>query len=494
MTYGGTKLHLLRRYLLLLLCTTVVWTIERESVAAQPVDNVNADARATGRPDGALRQADADAIHTSLADVSITSPPVVRNFSLAACFDAADEKNREIVSAKWNLSIARAGIKIAGAIPNPQFLLQTGFGPSFTELYTGQTMLVQLTEQCLTAGKRGKRIALAHANYGLAEMQLDALRFDVHNRVRRAYAELAAAEAYEALVESQRAVGVKLLSIAQRRFDAGKASKSEVLQANLNVTQFDTQRNQAQGRLQQDSAALALIIGEKPAQVEVIDVDDNGLFKLSAEKTDIVPSPARMLPSLGGLLQAAFETRPDLKMANQQVFVNRRSLTLARAQRIPDLFVGGGYTFSTFAKSQPGALVPQPNWLGEGVQLTVTSENPIFYQHQGEVQQAIGVLRQSERQVDLLKCRIAADIVTAYNEVSVGKANLFVFQRELLPTANDVARLARRGYEVGQTDLATAIVAQQQYQQTLSSYFDAVVAYQNAWADLEKAVGAPLQL
>jgi cobalt-zinc-cadmium efflux system outer membrane protein len=428
------------------------------------------------------------------SDSHLSSPAASRNFSLEACFDSAEANNKEIISAKWNLLIAQSGIKIAGAIPNPQLNIQTGFGPSFTQLYTGQTQLLGLTEQFLTAGKRQKRIEVARANLDLAEAQLNALRFDVHNRVRRAYAELAAAEAYQALIEAQRAVGFKLLSIAQRRFEAGKAPKSEVLQAELNVSQFDTQRNQAQGRLQQDSTALALLIGEKPSQVEVIDVDDNGLFKLSAEKTEIVPSPTRALPALFGLLKAASNTRYDLKAAEDQVSVNRRSLTLAKAQRIPDLFVGSGYTFSTFARSQPGALVPQPNWLGEGVQLTVSSENPLFYQHQGEVQNAIGNLRQAERSVDLLKSQIASDLVTSYNEVSVAKANIFLFQRNLLPTAAEVARLARRGYEVGATDLAAAILAQQQYQQTLSSYFDGVVAYQSAWADLEKAVGAPLQI
>jgi outer membrane protein, heavy metal efflux system len=422
------------------------------------------------------------------------SPPPLRNFSLAACFDKAEQENKEIVSGRWNLTIAKAGITSAEAIPNPQFTLQTGFGPSFNELYTGQTQLVGLTEQFLTAGKRSKRISLARASYELAELQLAALIFDVHNRVRRAYAELAAAEAYEALIESQRTVGFKLLSIAQRRFDAGKAPKSEVLQAQLSVSQYDTQRNQAQGRLQQASAALSLIMGEKPEHVEVIDVDDNGLFKLSAEKTEIVPSPTRTLPPLNALFATAYGARPDYVAASEQVDVSRRALTLARAQRFPDLFVGSGYTFSTFAHTQPGALVAQPNWLGNGVQLTVTAENPVFYQHQGEVERSLANLRISERQLDLLKSRVATDLVTAYNEASIARANIFLFQRDLLPTASDVARLARRGYEVGQTDLATAIVAQQQYQQTLTSYFDGVVAYQTAWADLEKAVGVPIRL
>jgi cobalt-zinc-cadmium efflux system outer membrane protein len=256
--------------------------------------------------------------------------------------------------------------------------------------------------------------------------------------------------------------------------------------------QFDTQRNQAQLRLQQDSAALTQVIGERPQEVEVIDVDDNGLFKLSTEKTDIVPSASLPLPPLDQLLSSAYTDRPDLQAAEQQVFVNRRALSLAKAQRIPNLFVGGGFSFSTFSQHQEIGLTSQPNWLGQGGFVNITAENPLLYQHQGEIEQAAGNLRNAERQVDLLKAQVGTGLVIAYNALKVSRANIFVFQKDMLPLAAQVAKLARRGYQVGKTDLATAIIAQQQYQQILSNYFDAVVAYQNAWADLEKAVGIPL--
>ena len=55
--------------------------------------------------------------------------------------------------------------------------------------------------------------------------------------------------------------------------------------------------------------------------MEVIDVDDNGIFKLSAEKTEIVPQPTRGLTSVEQLLPVAFSSRIDLKAAQQQVFV-----------------------------------------------------------------------------------------------------------------------------------------------------------------------------
>jgi len=126
--------------------------------------------------------------------------------------------------------------------------------------------------------------------------------------------------------------------------------------------------------------------------------------------------------------------------------------------------------------------------------MNVTAEAPLFYQYQGEVQQALGTVRQSQRQVELLRSQIATDTVTAYNEANVARENIIEFQKNQLPTAAEVAKLARRSYEVGQSDLTSAIIAQQQYQQTLSSYFNAVVTYQTAWADLEKAVGAPLKM
>ena len=129
-----------------------------------------------------------------------------------------------------------------------------------------------------------------------------------------------------------------------------------------------------------------------------------------------------------------------------------------------------------------------------GCYINVGAEAPIFYQYQGEVAQSKETWLQDFDQIDQLKWQVAADIVSAYESVTVTRANIAKFQQQLIPAAIQVAKLARRRYEVGKGDLSSAVLAKQQYQQILSSYFDAVVSYQNAWADLEKAMGVPLQL
>jgi outer membrane protein TolC len=185
-----------------------------------------------------------------------------RHLSLLETFNRADERNKEILVASTNLSTAAAAIVIAKAIPNPEFSLVFGWGPAWKYIVAGNNQQAGWEEEILVAGKRTKRTNVAKASYLQTAFQIEATRFDVHNRTRRAYVELAAAAAYAELVEDQRKIAQQLLDISQKRFDAGKAAGSEVMQGRLAVMQFDIQRNQAEGRLVQDTAKLAQLLGD----------------------------------------------------------------------------------------------------------------------------------------------------------------------------------------------------------------------------------------
>lgn len=410
--------------------------------------------------------------------------PVNRfSLSLSKAFETANTGNPEVVASLKNLDLAKAQIRIAGAIPNPQFALQYGFGNPYTEVIAGNTQQIGANQLVETAGKRGARLKVARANYDLAALQLAALRFDVRSRVRKAYAELAAAEANIELVENQRSLIERLHQIAQKRVKAGAAPEAESIQAELAVDQFDTLRTSALARLRQASVQLDYLLGYKPERD--IDVEDNGLFKLSATKNELVPQPDFNLPSIEQLLAKAYEQRLDLKASQQQTQANRYSLSLARRQAIPDILMGSGYVFSTYKTSQH---VP----FQQGAYLNVNMDVPIFYQHEGEIAQAKAQLQQSQLQLATKKAQIETDVHAAYAGLTAARSNIVKYQTVLIPKAKTVVHLAQRSYEVGISGLATAIVAEQSFQQTLSGYFDAVVAYQNAWADLETAIGAPV--
>jgi cobalt-zinc-cadmium efflux system outer membrane protein len=416
-----------------------------------------------------------------------------RSLSLRDCFDRANMFNKEILVAEASLPVAQAGVTIAGAIPNPIFNSTYGFGPAWEYIAAGNNQQVGWSEELQVLGKRSKKIAVAKAQRGEAQLNLQTVRFSVYNRMRRAYAELAAAAAYSDLVEDQRQVAVKLLDIANKRYDAGKAPGSEVLQAKLGVLQFETVRNLARGRLVQDSAALSQLLGETPYQQEIIKANVSGLFALSANDSVVVPTIKLGVPALEALLPVAWRERKDLRAALQHAFVDYRAHNLAKTLWLPDPSVGFNFLYSTYKKSQP-LYLPYNAPFQPGFQIEVSHETPIFYQYQGERNQAKATWLQQIKQNDLLTSQIAASVVTSYEELATSLANIEKFQIDLLPAASKVAQLSRLSYQLGKTDLATAMLAQQQYQQVRSNYFDAVVAYQNAWADLENAVGVPIKL
>ena len=61
-----------------------------------------------------------------------------------------------------------------------------------------------------------------------------------------------------------------------------------------------------------------------------------------------------------------------------------------------------------------------------------------------------------------------------------------------LLTSAEVARLARRSYEVGQSDITATLAAQQANFQVRQAYLDAVSSYQGSFTDLEQAIGEPI--
>ncbi len=416
-----------------------------------------------------------------------------RKLRLRDCFDRANTNNKEVLVAETRLPAAQAGVTIAGAIPNPIFNSTYGFGPAWEYIAAGNNQQVGWSEELQVLGRRSKKIAVAKAQRGEAQLNLQTVWFSVYNRVRRAYAELAAAAAYSDLIEDQRQVAVKLLAIASKRYEAGKAPGSEVLQAKLAVLQFETVRNLALGRRVQDSAQLAQLLGEIPTHFEIIDADVSSLFALSVNDNVVAPNFKLGAPPLEAILPLAWRERKDLRAAIQQAYVDYRAHNLAKTLWLPDPSVGFNFLYSTYKKLQP-MYIPFNAPFQPGFQIEVFHETPIFYHYQGERNQARATWMQQLKQNDLLTSQIATSVVSSYEELVTALENIKKYQDELLPAASKVAQLSRLSYQLGKTDLATAMLAQQQYQQIRQNYFDAVFAFQNSWADLESAVGLPIKL
>lgn len=431
-------------------------------------------------PDSHVFQGPEMPTDTSSTTYMLNAERTVR-LTLKEAFDQAEEQNPEILKAKQDVTLAAASVVTAGAIPNPQLAVQVGFGPPWTKTIAGNTQQVGVNQIIETGGKRAARIKLSKAQQAASSLQLEAIRFDVRTRIRRAYAELAAAQAYTQLIDKQRGLAETLLNIATERFKAGAAPEAEIIQARLAMNQYDAQRNSAQGRIRQAQIQVSTLLGQPVAPNLV--AEDQGLFRLQTAQSELVPAPDQSMLDEANLLQSALSKRPDLLVSQQQVAVSTKQLRLARAQRIPDLIVGSGFVFTTFERPEPQQY---------GVYLNVNVDLPIFYRKQGEIMSAKVSIEQAKTQTVIAQNRLISEVKAAYENVRLARANIAKYRTQLLAAATETVHLNELGYKYGRNRLSDVILAQQSMQQVNVGYFDAVVAYQNAWADLEKAVGQPL--
>lgn len=426
----------------------------------------------------------ASAQTTSEKPGEMTQAPVALKtaLSLSEALRLADEHNLQIQIARKNLDVSEFDIRIAKRFPNPQFTGAYTAGRLYNQLsYPQQFGVNQLIE---TAGKRRKRTDVAQARHQLTDLQYNALRWDIRSQTRQAYAGLLAAEQNAVLIDTQALLLDRLAEIARRRVKAGAAPMAELYQAQLARNQLNTQKNEAAGQIEKAEAQLnGLLDISSPSQFEIT---DTGLFQVRAVKTEIAPPPSMTLPPKDPLYEQALQGRADLKILRQEQVVAQDQLKLTKAQRIPDLLLLAGYQYAITPASFYGS-----RFFG-GPNIGTTVELPILHNQGAEIAKIRTVLNQNELRIQDLQHQIRIELDKAYADLKTSHENIRFFRTVLIPEAQQVLSLAERSYQIGKTPLANVIIAQQSFQQIISSYTQTVINYQNAWGELEKAVGSPM--
>jgi outer membrane protein TolC len=204
---------------------------------------------------------------------------------------------------------------------------------------------------------------------------------------------------------------------------------------------------------------------------------------LKAEKSDFLPDFTEPLPTLGYFVSMALENRWELKVIKQQLRLTKAQLRFTYGNIIPD------EPFS-IGQSRAGNPSPGPRLLGFYVVAPI--EIPVYNFQQGDIARMKATIRQFYLQYDAQRNQVVADVSSAYKNLVAARERIRTYREHVLADSEEVARLARRSYEVGQSDITSTLQAQQANVQIRSQYLDAVSSYQQAYTDLEQSVGIPL--
>ena len=186
---------------------------------------------------------------------------------------------------------------------------------------------------------------------------------------------------------------------------------------------------------------------------------------------------------MDSLISDALKTRLDIKIINQSIAVNRANKRITVANILPNVQLNVGNSYSGNPPEGPAT---------RGYFVGFTQELPIFNFQQGELARLSAQNIQLNRELESIKNQVTEEVVSAYQQLTAARERVAYFQNKILSSSENVARLARRSYEVGQSDIASTLAAQQANVQLKAAYLEAVRNFQQSLTDLEQAIGHPL--
>ena len=388
---------------------------------------------------------------------------------------------------RFNLGITKSELYRATELPNPTIFMDSGYKAEFTYRY-GATIPVE------PPWKLVFRILAAKKQIKQTDFEIRNALWQLRGDIRKAYTELVVAqETYETLVDLYE-LSARLYEVAAKRFQAGDVPELDVLKARLLNGQNAIERDVGARRVVQARQALAILLGRNvETQVQVPRLSP---FQLRAEIIDLLPDFNKEMPKLDVLLAAAKQNRLELKVLGQAIQAAKAQLRVAYGEVLPNPTLGVGSSVVNGPPLDPTQLEPGkpfPKNVFHGYFVQVFQPLPIFDLNQGDISKYRATIRALNAQVTSQENVIQQEVSAAYQRVLAARQRILTYQQKLLNDSNEVARLARRSYEVGQSDITSTLLTQQANIQIRNQYLDAVNAYQQAFTDLEQSIGTVLQ-
>lgn len=398
--------------------------------------------------------------------ILITAAPPLFGETLEQISAEALRNNPELRVLEQSIAAAKGGVKTAKTFSNPELTIAPGArrlresGNSSSEFH-GDFALSQLFK---FPGKRALEIAIAERNVELTEIARQAFRFQTTAKVGRAFYDFLAArksvETRRQQLESARA----FVESAKKRSEAGYGSDFETIKSQAELISASKALRQAEGRVAVARVTLNSLMGRSPsASLEI-----NGTLE------NVQPHGSR-----ADFVALALSRNPGIRTATRQAELAGLNLRSTRFGNRPDIAVGPTVEYlrneQTFGLSATVAL-------------------PLLDQKKGAIETATAEQRKALAELEKTRAEVAAEVTKAAANLNTAAEQLALYSPEFLERLKSFMAQAEQGYAQNTTTLLIYLDAKRTYFDALSDYYDALGNVAENRAELEAAIGVPLEL
>ena len=406
----------------------------------------------------ALQMASVDA----LAEEGPKTTPV----SLQTILAHADEHAPWMLVGRAQLERGQAAVDGASVVLQDNLISGAMVGPRFSEGDRGIDFQIWLRQPIEIAGERKQRRETAEKVQELTNKELEETQWLVHREVHAAFHTALVARERWKLVDKIVVSTEELLSVAQRRLQAGDISPLAV--------------RLAEGELAQaQQASLTAERGYRASQLDLAEVAGWPPSTLPDPQGEL--DEPKQAPPVDELLALARRLHPGLAARSSAVDAARARVTLENREAWPEPSIGATYTRES---------IPSAQLYEHLIQGVVRFPIPTSQRNQAGRAQARADLaaRQSEQQA--FRQTLETRLTRAAISVNADAKRIAAYGTEILPAFEGNLALLQRAFELGEVDLLQVLVARERL---LRIQQDALTAHQDYYRDvaaLEAEVGA----
>lgn len=373
----------------------------------------------------------------------------------------AAQHNYDSQGQQWQVASQQAGIEQARQVPNPTVQLSFENLPSLT----GDAGEINMLWQQGVNLAQNAQIALAEHSYAASRYGFQLQQLTLQRDVTQAFYALLMWQAYRDSLKRLAQVSAQRVELLQAQYNQGKALRAEYNRARL---------AQSELALQQQTSTLQWRNAQRQLAQYLNRPQD-----LVAEGELVVALNTGPLGLSESAVQARLQQHPLLQQASaqQQQAHKNKAVQEAMAWQSPSWGVGLRLTPSA---ADVGALAQ------------VNVPLPVWHQNQGAIAVSQYQHKQAETQVQNTAFSLNnrwQNQVAQYQQV---RANLDIYQQQLLPLARENVKLSQTAYQYGKQSYLELLDAQRSLIALEQSYLQSWGQYHQLRAELAFLLSGPV--
>jgi len=405
--------------------------------------------------------------------------PAPDRLTLDQCLSLALRNNPQILSSRYNVMESKERITEARADSFPAINFSAGadrllrpseqFGGS-PDAYSSFSAGLSAQYYLFKGFRTISAISAARSNLEAASQQHEGNVQDLILQVNQGYYRLLQAGHLVKVAEKSLENARYHLEFAKARFEAGLATRSDILKAEVEVSNSNLALIRSRNSRLSFQGALNVLLGQSAdAPLEVVD--------------DLQDLQQKEPTDFRTLLALAYEHRPELLGMNSQLQAQSANIKLARSNLLPWVSAAANYSFSGSALSS----------LNKGWSFGLSLSYPIFsgFSLASRVTQEKIAFQAMDKRKSSLEQGLSLDVWNAFlasNEAKGRIENTQIF----LANARENLGLSEEEYREGAGSMIEVIDAQTNMVAAEVSLIEALADFKISLAALDRALGIDL--